>query len=147
MGDLFDWALTAVQGRERWHSSEPLSWPEEKTRFLPVYLPSTTTWPPTLSCMLLPRLSFRAPSPTPSPTSVSSQCSVASPVPAHVEKISSSPESTLARSPINSLRQFSRSNESQFLSQEGQVSWRALFVTRELFAESFRKQAALPRAL
>lgn len=33
MGDLFDWALTAVQGRERWHSSEPLSWREEKTRF------------------------------------------------------------------------------------------------------------------
>jgi hypothetical protein len=33
MGDLFDWALTAVQGRERWHTSEPLSWHEEKARF------------------------------------------------------------------------------------------------------------------
>jgi hypothetical protein len=33
MGDLFDWALSAVQGRERWHNSTPLPWPEEKSRF------------------------------------------------------------------------------------------------------------------
>ena len=33
MGDLFDWALSAVQGRERWHNSAPLPWPEEKARF------------------------------------------------------------------------------------------------------------------
>ncbi len=33
MGDLFDWALSAVEGRERWHNSSPLPWPEEKTRF------------------------------------------------------------------------------------------------------------------
>jgi hypothetical protein len=33
MGDLFDWALSAVQGRERWHNSAPLPWPEEKKRF------------------------------------------------------------------------------------------------------------------
>jgi hypothetical protein len=33
MGDLFDWALTAVQGRERWHNSIPLPWHEEKARF------------------------------------------------------------------------------------------------------------------
>lgn len=33
MGDLFDWALSAVQGSERWHNSTPLPWPEEKTRF------------------------------------------------------------------------------------------------------------------
>jgi len=33
MGDLFDWALSAVQGRERWHNSTPLPWPEEKARF------------------------------------------------------------------------------------------------------------------
>jgi hypothetical protein len=33
MGDLFDWALSAVQGSERWHNSTPLGWPEEKARF------------------------------------------------------------------------------------------------------------------
>src|SRR5579872_5149063 len=33
MGDLFDWALSAVLGRERWHNSTPLPWPEEKARF------------------------------------------------------------------------------------------------------------------
>ena len=33
MGDLFDWALSAVQGSERWHNSKPLPWPEEKARF------------------------------------------------------------------------------------------------------------------
>jgi hypothetical protein len=36
MGDLFDWALSAVQGRERWHTSTPLPWVEEKARFFSV---------------------------------------------------------------------------------------------------------------
>jgi len=34
MGDLFDWALSSVQGSERWHTSTPLSWSAEKQRFL-----------------------------------------------------------------------------------------------------------------
>jgi hypothetical protein len=33
MGDLFDWALSAVQGSERWQTSTPLPWQQEKTRF------------------------------------------------------------------------------------------------------------------
>jgi hypothetical protein len=33
MGDLFDWALSMVQGNERWHNSTPLPWPQEKARF------------------------------------------------------------------------------------------------------------------
>ena len=33
MGDLFDWALSAVKGSERWHNSSPLPWAEEKARF------------------------------------------------------------------------------------------------------------------
>ncbi|WP_109485518.1 hypothetical protein [Occallatibacter savannae] len=33
MGDLFDWALSAVQGKERWRNSTPLPWTEEKARF------------------------------------------------------------------------------------------------------------------
>lgn len=33
MADLFDWALSAVQGSERWHNSTPLPWVEEKVRF------------------------------------------------------------------------------------------------------------------
>jgi hypothetical protein len=33
MGDLFDWALSSVQGSERWHNSTPLAWSEEKARF------------------------------------------------------------------------------------------------------------------
>ena len=33
MGDLFDWALSAAQGQERWHSSKPLPWAEEQARF------------------------------------------------------------------------------------------------------------------
>ncbi len=33
MGDLFDWALSSVQGSERWHNSTPLPLAEEKARF------------------------------------------------------------------------------------------------------------------
>jgi len=33
MGDLFDWALTMVQGDVKWHNSEPLPWPDECARF------------------------------------------------------------------------------------------------------------------
>ena len=33
MGDLFDWALTAVQGNERWHTSKPHAWVTEQQRF------------------------------------------------------------------------------------------------------------------
>ena len=33
MGDLFDWALSCVEGQERWHNSKPLGWEEEKRRF------------------------------------------------------------------------------------------------------------------
>lgn len=33
MGDLFDWALSAVQGAERWCFSKPLAWADEKARF------------------------------------------------------------------------------------------------------------------
>jgi hypothetical protein len=33
MGDLFDWALSSVQGNERWHNSTPLTWSDEKARF------------------------------------------------------------------------------------------------------------------
>ena len=33
MGDLFDWALSISRGEEKWHSSEPLPWAEEKKRF------------------------------------------------------------------------------------------------------------------
>jgi hypothetical protein len=33
MGDLFDWALSAVKGQERWHVSDPLPWAMEQQRF------------------------------------------------------------------------------------------------------------------
>jgi hypothetical protein len=33
MGDLFNWALSAVQGNERWHTSRPHSWLTEQQRF------------------------------------------------------------------------------------------------------------------
>jgi len=33
MGDLFDWALSMAEGRQRWHNSQPLSWAEEQQRF------------------------------------------------------------------------------------------------------------------
>ena len=33
MGDLFDWALTAVRGEIRWHVSTPLEWDAEVRRF------------------------------------------------------------------------------------------------------------------
>jgi hypothetical protein len=36
MGDLFDWALSTVQGREKWHSSRPHSWAIEVQRFFAV---------------------------------------------------------------------------------------------------------------
>jgi hypothetical protein len=33
MGDLFDWALSIAAGRQTWHNSTPLPWPEEQHRF------------------------------------------------------------------------------------------------------------------
>lgn len=33
MGDLFDWALTAAMGEERWHAAQPRAWAEEQQRF------------------------------------------------------------------------------------------------------------------
>lgn len=33
MGDLFDWALSAARGEERWHNSTPLRWSQEVDRF------------------------------------------------------------------------------------------------------------------
>jgi hypothetical protein len=33
MGDLFDWALSIAEGRERWSASTPLPWPQEVDRF------------------------------------------------------------------------------------------------------------------
>jgi hypothetical protein len=33
MGDLFDWALSAAQGKERWHTSRPHPWVTEQQRF------------------------------------------------------------------------------------------------------------------
>jgi hypothetical protein len=33
MGDLFDWALSTVQGREKWHTSRHHSWAIEVQRF------------------------------------------------------------------------------------------------------------------
>jgi hypothetical protein len=33
MGDLFDWALNAALGQERWHVSQPLAWRDEQHRF------------------------------------------------------------------------------------------------------------------
>ena len=33
MGDLFDWALSAAIGQERWHVSQPLPWADEQHRF------------------------------------------------------------------------------------------------------------------
>jgi hypothetical protein len=33
MGDLFDWALSAAEGSQSWHNSQPLEWDREKQRF------------------------------------------------------------------------------------------------------------------
>ena len=33
MGDLFDWALSIVQGKQAWHDSTPLPWSQEVKRF------------------------------------------------------------------------------------------------------------------
>ena len=33
MGDLFDWALSAAVGQERWHATQPRAWAEEQQRF------------------------------------------------------------------------------------------------------------------
>jgi hypothetical protein len=33
MGDLFDWALSAALGKERWHNVHPRPWVEEQQRF------------------------------------------------------------------------------------------------------------------
>ena len=36
IGDLFDWALLLVEGREAWHNSHPLQWSKEIDRFFRV---------------------------------------------------------------------------------------------------------------
>ena len=33
IGDLLDWALSLVQGAQRWHNSTPQPWAEETQRF------------------------------------------------------------------------------------------------------------------
>src|SRR3974377_2314550 len=33
LGDLFDWALSIAKGKQVWHDSEPLEWPDEVQRF------------------------------------------------------------------------------------------------------------------
>jgi hypothetical protein len=33
MGDLFEWALSAARGEERWHVATPLPWDQETDRF------------------------------------------------------------------------------------------------------------------
>jgi hypothetical protein len=33
MGDLIDWAVSLVEGNQKWHEAEPLPWPEEVARF------------------------------------------------------------------------------------------------------------------
>jgi hypothetical protein len=33
MGDLMDWAVSLVEGNQKWHDSEPLAWPDEVARF------------------------------------------------------------------------------------------------------------------
>src|ERR1035437_662524 len=33
MGDLFDWALSAAVGQEKWHPTQPRVWADEKLRF------------------------------------------------------------------------------------------------------------------
>ena len=33
MGDLFDWALSIAKGKQEWHDSAPLPWPQEVDRF------------------------------------------------------------------------------------------------------------------
>lgn len=33
MGDLFEWALSLVKGKQAWHDSKPLLWPQEVDRF------------------------------------------------------------------------------------------------------------------
>ena len=33
LGDLYDWALTCAQGKQAWHNSKPLPWPQETQRF------------------------------------------------------------------------------------------------------------------
>jgi hypothetical protein len=33
VGDLFEWALSMAQGKQKWKNSTPLAWEEEKARF------------------------------------------------------------------------------------------------------------------
>lgn len=33
IGDLYDWALACARGKQAWHDSTPLPWPEEVERF------------------------------------------------------------------------------------------------------------------
>jgi hypothetical protein len=33
VGDLYDWALSCAKGKQEWHDSRPLPWPQEVQRF------------------------------------------------------------------------------------------------------------------
>lgn len=33
IGDLYDWALSCARGKQEWHDSKPLPWPQEVQRF------------------------------------------------------------------------------------------------------------------
>jgi hypothetical protein len=52
MGDLFDWALSIAQGKQAWHDSEPLRWPDEVSDFSKRWRPLTAIWLQTLRSLL-----------------------------------------------------------------------------------------------
>lgn len=37
IGDLIEWGLSIAEGKQRWHDSKPLAWPDEVTRLLAAF--------------------------------------------------------------------------------------------------------------
>jgi len=60
MGDLFDWALSAAVGEERWQVSQPRAWAEEQQRFFSSLRSLDSFWPRTGRCTLPSSSCFKA---------------------------------------------------------------------------------------
>ena len=74
IGDLLDWARALARGKEAWHNSPPLAWPDEVSRFYDGSRVSTRSSPARTRRGPRRQICSRARSPTRSRTSASSRC-------------------------------------------------------------------------
>ena len=79
IGDLFDWAVSMIQGKQAWHESAPLPWEQEVARFFSALNAFDRALDQSADCRYPTRFSFRDQSPMHSHTSARSASCAGSP--------------------------------------------------------------------